>query len=95
MTRAWKMTWNDAPNDNKVYEKELKKLKEQIRMYSAKNKFYFFLENPLNNESEIDINNNWNFLNILFEKPDIVKAIKENGTKSKRSKFIFRQRRGI
>ena len=46
-------------NANKVYEEELKKLKEQIRMYSAKNKFYFFLENPLNNESEIDINNNF------------------------------------
>ena len=49
------------------YEKEINLIKYQIIMYSAKNKFYFFLQNPLINAlNKIVINNNFYLTQKLY-----------------------------
>ena len=51
------------------YKKELNLLKKQIIMYSAKCKFYFFLQNPLTNTlcEKIEINNNFYLTQNLYK----------------------------
>ena len=51
------------------YKKELNLLKKQIIMYSAKCKFYFFLQNPLTNTlcEKIEINNNFYLTQKLYK----------------------------
>ena len=48
-------------NQKENYKKELNNLKYQITMYCARFKFYFFLQNPImeNSNEIIEINNNF------------------------------------